>query len=257
MNKRPLVVGNWKMELSYKSTVEVFSAFMKLVHGKEFIADIVVCPSFPSLSAIADLASGTSVTIGAQNVHEEEKGAYTGSVPVGQIREFASSCIVGHSEVRAREHDTNEMIVQKTQLLLTHGLTPIVCIGETQDQKQSDETLSVLLSQVDSLLMKLDRVSMLKTVIAYEPIWAIGTGELPDANSVYEIMLSIRKRITHAFDADLAGRVRLLYGGSVKGENVGQYVAGAGADGVLVGGASVHPRDFLEIITQVSAHYVS
>jgi len=255
MNKRALVVGNWKMELSHKGALEVFGALQKLIHAKEFAVDIAVCPSYPSLPAIAELARDTSITVGAQNVHEDEKGACTGSVSVGQIRDFVSWCIIGHSEVRAREHDSNESIARKAKILLGHGITPIVCIGETKEQRDGEETLAVLLSQVDILLKNLDRVSIMKTVIAYEPIWAIGSGELPDANSVYEVMLSIRKRISQSLDNELADRVRLLYGGSVQGENVGQYIAGSGVDGVLVGGASTHPRDFFAIISQVATSY--
>ena len=255
MDKRPVVVGNWKMELSHKSALEVFSALEKMMKEKEFEVDVAVCPSFPALHAIADLAKHTALTVGAQNIHEEDRGAYTGSVSVSQIKDFVSWCIVGHSEVRLREHDSDEMVAMKTRLLLTHGITPIVCIGETQEQRFDEQTTQVLLQQIDTLIGALDRVSLLKTVIAYEPIWAIGTGEMPDSNEVYEVMLLIRKRISQKFDGDLADRVRLLYGGSVKSDNVGQYVAGAGADGVLVGGASIHPRDFFEIISNVSQHY--
>jgi triosephosphate isomerase len=255
MDKRPVVIGNWKMELSHKGAVEVFSAFVKMMDTKEFPVDIAVCPSYPELPAISELAKDTAITIGAQNIHEEDKGAYTGSVSVSQIREFVSWCIVGHSEVRAREHDTNEQITQKTKLLLSHGITPVVCIGETQEQREQEQTMQVLFGQIDSLLENLDRVSLMKTVIAYEPIWAIGSGELPEPNSVYEVMLSIRKRISQKHDTELADRVRLLYGGSVNAGNVGQYVSEAGADGVLVGGASVHPRDFFAIVSNVAQQY--
>lgn len=255
MDKRPVVIGNWKMELSHKSALEVFSALEKMMKEKEFLVDVAVCPSFPALHAISELAKNTAITIGAQNIHEEDRGAYTGSVSVSQVKDFVSWCIVGHSEVRAREHDTNEQIAQKTIVLLKHGITPVVCVGESLEQHQSEETMQVLLEQIDSLISRLDRVSVLKTVIAYEPIWAIGSGEMPDSNSVYEVMLLIRKCISQQFDPELADRVRLLYGGSVKSDNVGQYVEGSGADGVLVGGASIHPRDFFAIISQVAAHY--
>lgn len=255
MNKRPLVVGNWKMELSHKGAIEVFGALQKLIADKTIGADMVVCPSYPALAPIAELSKETPVAIGAQNVHEEERGAYTGSVSVAQIRDFASWCIIGHSEVRVHEHDSDELIAQKAKLLLSHGITPIVCIGETKEQFDAGQTGAVIVSQIDSLLAVHDRVSLVKMVIAYEPIWAIGTGEMPDPNEVYEVMLMIRKRIAGAFDMELADRMRLLYGGSVKADTVTQYVSGSGADGVLVGGASVHPRDFFEITMNVATSY--
>lgn len=255
MDKQPIVIGNWKMELSHKSAVEVSSAIKKIIHEKTYAADIVVCPSFPSLPAISEMFKGTQIAIGAQNVHHEEKGPYTSGVSVGQLRDFISWCILGHSEVRAVEGDTDLLIAQKAKLLLSHGIRPVVCIGETQEQHDAGETISVISMQIDVLLSNLDRVSLLKTVIAYEPIWAIGTGVLPDPNEVYEVLLLIRKRIAERFDIELADRVYLLYGGSVQPDNVRGYIAGPGADGVLVGGASVHPRDFIDIVSNVAQEY--
>ncbi len=255
MDKQPIVIGNWKMELSHRSAIEVCSAMKKLVHDTEYAADIVICPSFPSLAAVSEGMKGTQIAVGAQNVHHEEKGAYTGNVSVGQLREFISWCILGHSEVRASAGDTDLLIVHKANLLLSHGIRPIVCIGETQEQRDAGETISVISMQVDVLLSNLDRVSLLKTVIAYEPIWAIGTGVLPDPNEVYEVLLLIRKRIAERFDIELADRVHLLYGGSVQADNVDAYIAGPGADGVLVGGASIHPRDFINIVSNVAREY--
>jgi triosephosphate isomerase (TIM) len=255
MDKIPLVVGNWKMELSHKSAVEVSSAIKKMVVGNTYNADIVICPSFPSLAAVYDAMKGTQVAVCAQDVHHEEKGAYTGGVSVGQLREFISWCIVGHSEVRAAHGDTDLLIAHKTKLLLSHGIRPVVCIGETQEQHDAGDTISVISMQIDVLLSSLDRVSLLKTVIAYEPIWAIGTGTLPHPDEVYEVLLLIRKRIAERFDIELADRVHLLYGGSVQADNVHSYIAGPGADGVLVGGASIHPRDFVDIISNVATKY--
>ncbi len=255
MDKIPLVVGNWKMELSHKSAVEVASSLKKMMNEKTYAADIVVCPSFPSLPAVSLAMKGTNVSVGAQNVHSEEKGAYTGSVSVGQLREFISWCIVGHSEVRAAQGDSDLLVLQKVKLLLSHGIRPIVCIGETQEEHDNAGTISVISAQIDELLSGLDRVSLLKTVIAYEPVWAIGTGVLPDPNEVYEVLLLIRKRIAERFDIELADRVHLLYGGSVQADTVHPYISGPGADGVLVGGASIHPRDFLDIVSRVAASY--
>ncbi len=255
MDKRPLVIGNWKMELSHKSAVEVCSAMKKLVQDKEYAAEIVVCPSYPSIPAIAAALKGTSIAVGAQNIHHEEKGPYTGSVSVSTLREFITWCIVGHSEVRYSQGDTDEMVVHKAKLLLSHGIRPVVCVGETQEQHAAGETISAVSAQVDVLLSSLDRVSLMKTAIAYEPIWAIGTGNIPEPNEVYEVLLLIRKRIAEKFDVELAQRIYLLYGGSVASSTVSPYIAGPGADGVLVGGASIHPRDFIDIVSKVAAAY--
>lgn len=255
MNKIPIVVGNWKMELSHKSAIEVVSAIKKMIQEKSYPVDIVVCPSFPSLEAVRAVVQGSSISVGAQNVHQDEKGAHTGSVSVASLRDFVTTCIVGHSEVRAAEGDTDAVVVQKAKLLLAHGIRPVVCIGETKQQHDAGETISVISTQMDALLSSLDRVSLLKTVIAYEPIWAIGTGVLPDPNEIFEVLLFIRKRIAAHFDIELADRIYLLYGGSVQASNVSAYIAGPGADGVLVGGASIHPRDFIDIISRVSSTY--
>lgn len=255
MDKTPLVVGNWKMELSHKSAVEVFSTMKKMMSAQEYGVEIVVCPSYPSLALIAAESKGTSIAIGAQNVYHEERGAHTGKVSVVQIREFVSWCIIGHSEVRANDGDSDLLITQKAKLLLTHGITPIICIGESIEDRDAGNTIATISLQIDVLLSALDRVSLLKTPIAYEPIWAIGTGVIPDADEVYEVVLLIRKKIAEKFDQELAERIRILYGGSVTTDTAAQYVSGPGADGVLVGGASIHPRDFLAIIENVGALY--
>lgn len=255
MDKTPLVVGNWKMELSHKSAVEVFSSMKKMMRGKEYGIEIVVCPSYPSLAAIAAEASGSGISVGAQNIYHEERGAYTGKVSVVQIREFVSWCIVGHSEVRQHEGDSDLLVVQKAKILLQHGIIPIVCIGESQEDHSTANTITTISSQIDILLSALDRVSLLKTAIAYEPMWAIGTGVLPDPNEVCEVVLLIRKKIAEKFDIELADRVRILYGGSVTADTVQHYISGPGADGVLVGGSSIHPRDFLAIADTVDVAY--
>lgn len=255
MDKIPLVVGNWKMELSHKSAVEVFSAMKKMMSGKEYPVEIVVCPSYPSLAAVAAESKGTSIAIGAQNIHHEERGAHTGKVSVAQIREFVSWCIIGHSEVRASEGDSDLLVAQKAKLLLQYGIMPIVCVGESEEDHAAGKTIAAISLQSDVLFSSLDRVSLLKTAIAYEPMWAIGTGVLPDPNEVCEVLLLIRKKIAEKFDHELADRVRILYGGSVQVDTVQEYISGPMADGVLVGGASIHPRDFLAIAEKVAALY--
>ncbi|MBI3421144.1 MAG: triosephosphate isomerase, partial [Candidatus Sungbacteria bacterium] len=180
-------------------------------------------------------------------------GAFTGQVSVSQISAFATWCIVGHSETRVMTGASDELVAQKAELLLRHGITPIVCIGETEDERRADETVAKISRQIHSLLAVLPRVAFLKTVIAYEPIWAIGTGFTPQPDDVAEIMLLIRKMTQYRFDSQAAQRLRILYGGSVKPENVAQYVGGPYADGVLVGGASVHAGQFMQIAKVVSS----
>jgi triosephosphate isomerase (TIM) len=251
MTRTPLVVGNWKMELSHKAAVALAKALVKSLMKEKLETQIVVCPSFPSLMSIKEQVSESAIEVGAQDVFTEEKGAHTGQVSITQLADFATWCIVGHSETRAASHVTDDQVAIKTELLLKHGLTPIVCIGETLEERQGDETARRVTRQVESLLRVLPRVALLKTVIVYEPIWAIGTGFTPQPDEVAEIILLIRKMVAGRFDGQAAERLRILYGGSVKPDNVVSYVGGPYADGVLVGGASVHTGQFVDIIHSV------
>lgn len=255
MSRTPLVVGNWKMELSHKAAVALTKTLVRSLATQD-LPEVVICPSFPSLAAVAEEVKGSRLLLGAQDVASEEKGALTGQVSVTQISSFVTWCIVGHSETRAAMHVSDEAVAQKADLLLKHGITPIVCIGETLEEKESDETVRKIQRQIDSLLAVLPRVSLLKTVVTYEPIWAIsanGPGFLPQPDDVSEIILLIRKMVAGRFDGQVAERLRILYGGSVKPENVKSYVGGPYADGVLVGGASVHGGQFVEIAKLVGS----
>ncbi|MEX2054726.1 MAG: triose-phosphate isomerase [Candidatus Andersenbacteria bacterium] len=254
MTRKRLVVGNWKMELSYKGELEAAQAIKKLLKNMEVTADVVLCPSFTSLADIKVALGATQrLDLGAQNVHWEEKGAWTGQVSVNQISPFVSWCIIGHSEQRSLTGETDQEVEAKAQLLLKHGLVPIICIGETLEEREADQTTAKITQQLQSILNKTTRVGLSKTVIAYEPIWAIGSGATPDPSDVSGIMLLMRKLMTEKFGNEVAERVRLLYGGSVKSDNVQPFVSEPGVDGVLVGGASVHPLQFVEIIKTVQA----
>lgn len=253
MDRKSVIAGNWKMEVSHKGAIELSRALNKLLEKEEGGPEVVVCPSFTSLPAVSEAFSKESgVNIGAQNVHWEERGAFTGEVSVSQLTPFASWCIVGHSERRALAYETEEQVVAKVMLLLKHGITPIVCIGESREEREADQTITKITTQMETLLSKITRVGLTKLVIAYEPIWAISannpTGEMPDPNDVAGIALLIRKLIATRFDQEAAQRVRVLYGGSVKPNTVEPFMQEPGIDGALVGGASVHPMDFVEII---------
>lgn len=247
MERLPLVIGNWKMELSHRGQLELARSLKQVFKGFSRDIELVVCPSYPALAPVADLLKRTAFSVGAQHVHWAERGAWTGAVSLSQISPFVQWSLVGHSEQRALSRLTDEQVQVTAHLALQHGLFPVVCIGETREEYDADRTVEKVTAQMQSLLQKASRASLAKLVVAYEPIWAIGTGELPDPGDAASVMLLIRKLAAERFGNDVAERMRVIYGGSVKARNVAAYVAEPGVDGVLVGGASVHPREFLDI----------
>ncbi len=256
MNISALVVGNWKMQLSHKGELEIVIALKKLLKSIDLAgAAVVICPSYPSLPVLAEaLKKHATISLGAQNVHWEEKGACTGSVSISQIAPFVEWCIVGHSEQRKLTRETDEEISHTARQLLNHGIRPIVCLGETAEERAADETVSKVTTQMRTLLANMTRSLLPQLVIAYEPIWAISSNQpdfLPDPADTAGTMLLIRKLAAAQFGNDIAQRMLVLYGGSVSSSNVGQYIKEPGVNGVLVGSASTHPRQFVEIINTV------
>ena len=249
------MVGNWKMELSHKAAVECARAIKKMLSSVEVSADVVVCPSYPALPEVAEIFKNSEkVGVGAQHVHWEETGAVTGAVSVLQVSAFAQWCIVGHSEQRELLGMSEEHVRDTARLLLTHGITPIVCIGETFTERQREETVSRVTQQMEVLLAGLTRPGISKLVVAYEPIWAISSqnmGETPEPAAVAEVALLIRKLTATKFGGDAAERLRVIYGGSVKPDNVAAYVSEPGVDGALPGNASTMVSQFVEIVKQV------
>lgn len=244
------------MEVSHKAAVALAKSLKVSLAEKPATIEVVVCPSFPSLQAVSEVFAGSDkVAVGAQDVSVEEKGAYTGETSITQISSFATWCIVGHSERRAISGETDEVVVAKANLLLRHGLHPVVCLGETQEERSADQTIAKITRQLEVLIQNMPRTSLVQTVIAYEPIWAIGSGEMPEPDEVAEIMLLMRKILAERFDVQLSERIRILYGGSVKPDTVAPYVGGPYADGVLVGGASVHAGQFVDIVKHVAEKY--
>jgi triosephosphate isomerase len=240
----PLVAGNWKMNGLAASEAEL----ARIISGsRDFAgkAEVMICPPATLIAAFAGAARGSSVLIGAQDCHAEPSGAHTGDVSAEMLADAgARAVIVGHSERRADYHETDAQVRAKAQASWRAGLTAIVCVGELRAEREGGKTLQVVGRQLDSSLP--DGTTAANTVVAYEPVWAIGSGLTPTAKDVAEVHAFIRERLSKRFTSQ-AGNVRILYGGSVKPDNAKQLLTVPNVNGALVGGASLKAADFLGI----------
>jgi len=246
--RKPMIAGNWKM---YKTVSESASTVSDLKPKVSDVSDkeIVICPVFTALKASCDAAKGSNIKIGAQDIFWEEKGAFTGEISAPMIKDTGCThVIIGHSERRQFFHETNENVGKKTLAALKHGLTPIVCIGEKLAERESGKTFAVNEKQIRECLGVLSKEQITKIVIAYEPVWAIGTGRVATPAQAEEVHIYIRKTIANMFGQDVADGMRILYGGSVKPENIADLMAQKNIDGALVGGASLEAESFAKII---------
>ena len=241
---RPLIAGNWKMN-GLKSALGEFEAMIAGAGALAGKADLLVCPPATLIAGFADKALGSKLAVGAQDCHPKASGAHTGDLSAEMLADAgASAIIVGHSERRADHGETDVLVRQKTEAVWRAGLTAIVCIGETQRQRDAGHTLDICRGQLNVSLPDGARADNL--VVAYEPVWAIGTGLTPTAEDVEQIHRFIRELLTARFNRE-GGRVRILYGGSVKPSNARELMAVANVNGALVGGASLKAADFLAI----------
>ncbi len=250
--RKPLVAGNWKMN---KTVAEARDLVHTMSAPLREVADVekVICPPFIAFMAIASMLEGTDIGLGAQDMHWEEKGAFTGEVAPNMVKEFCRYVIIGHSERRTYFGETDETVNRKVAAAIRFGLTPIVCVGETLDQYESGLTAEVVRRQIKIGLAGLDPANAAKIVVAYEPIWAIGTGKASsgeNANHVHQKV--IRPALSELFGADGAGPIRILYGGSVTAANAAEFFAYPDIDGALVGGASLKPDEFVAITKAIS-----
>jgi triosephosphate isomerase len=238
---RPLVAGNWKMNGLKSSLAE----FRKILAGSGSGADLMICPPATLIASFAEAAKGSPVTIGAQDCHPQPSGAFTGDLSAEMLADAgASAVIVGHSERRMVHKESDALVRTKVEAAMRAGLVAIVCVGEHRGQRETGETLRVVGNQLDGSLP--DGASPAKLVIAYEPVWAIGTGLTPTADDVAEVHRFIRRRMVERLSGK-GDAVRILYGGSVKPSNAKELMAVANVDGALVGGASLKAQDFLGI----------
>jgi triosephosphate isomerase len=249
MQRIPIVAGNWKMNTLRGDAIALARALRDAADSVRGVEKIV-CPPFPYLHDVRQALEGSSFQIGAQNAFWEEKGAFTGEVSVTQVAEDATSAIIGHSERRQYFGETDETVNRRVKAALAHGLTPIMCVGETLAQRQGGEMADVLIRQTRGGLDGVDVGPGL--VIAYEPVWAIGTGLAADAAMAQEAIALIRNTV-RAFAGDVAARVRILYGGSVTPDNTPELMLQPDIDGGLVGGASLKADTFAAIIQATAA----
>ena len=246
--RKPMIAGNWKMYKTIQESVATVTDLKAKVSG---ISDreIIICPVFTCLKSACDAAKGSNIKVGGQDLFWEEKGAFTGEISAGQIKDTGCThVIIGHSERRQYFHETNETVGKKIQAALKTGLTPIVCVGETLAERESGKTFAVNEKHVREGMGSLSKEQAARIVIAYEPVWAIGTGKVATPAQAEEVHIYIRKTIASMFGQDVAEGLRILYGGSVKPENISELMAQGNIDGALVGGASLEADSFTKII---------
>lgn len=246
----PMLAANWKMHKTQRESTAFIREFAALVQPLNNV-EVVVAPVFTSLSTAAEAARGTKVQIAGQNLYFEKQGAFTGEISADMLKDAgASHVIIGHSERRRLFGDTDELVNRKLRAAITAGLTPIFCVGETLAEREAGETLAVLDRQVKVGLDGLTGDEIGSLVIAYEPVWAIGTGKNATSAEAGEAHAHIRGRLRQWFGGNPADRCRILYGGSVKPDNIRELIGLPDVDGALVGGASLEVRSFFEIVSR-------
>ncbi|MEE9536995.1 MAG: triose-phosphate isomerase [Desulfobacterales bacterium] len=247
-NRRPLIAGNWKM---YKTPQEAADTAKQLVEQVREVADvdIMIAPPFTALESVSRMIKNSPVALGAQNLYWEDEGAYTGEISAPMLKSAGCQyAIIGHSERRQYFGETDKTVNQKIQAAIQVGLKPVFCIGETEQEREAEQTLSVLDKQVKKGLERLVPEQLDTLIIAYEPVWAIGTGKTATEDQAQEVHQFIRSLIEKSFGNDLSKSIRILYGGSVKPDNILNLMAMPDIDGALVGGASLSADSFSRII---------
>lgn len=248
MRRTPLIAGNWKMYKTGPEAVETATELAQLCSQITDV-DIMIAPNFLSLPLVSDAVKGSPVTVGAQNLYFEPQGAFTGEVSADMIKSAgAQYVLVGHSERRQYFNETNTSVLKKIKAAVNAGLKPVLCIGETEIQRDEEKTFTILDKQVSDGLKGLDSDALSDLVIAYEPVWAIGTGKTAKVDQVRQVHEYLRSLIGKLYSTTFADQTRLLYGGSVKPENVQELMGIEDVDGALVGGASLDAKKFINII---------
>ncbi|SDK97676.1 triose-phosphate isomerase [Lacicoccus qingdaonensis] len=245
--RTPFIAGNWKMNKTI-SEGEQFLDSLKNLPAKDEV-ESAICAPFIHLPSLVDKAKDLNIGIGAENAHEEDSGAFTGEVSVAMLQDLGVDyIIIGHSERREHFNETDETVNKKTLATLKNNIVPIVCVGETDAEREEGRHIERVESQVEKALSEVSAADAKKVVIAYEPIWAIGTGKSATSDDANEMCGAVRKKIASLYSDDVADKVRVQYGGSVKPANIREYMEREHIDGALVGGASLEAESFLELL---------
>ncbi len=253
--RTPIIAGNWKMNTTYDEAMDLVEELVDGLEGREESdnLDIVICPPFLWLFSAAEYLEDTGILLGAQNCHWIDRGAFTGEVSAAMLADQCSYVIVGHSERRALFGETDEIVAQKAAAVLRHGLRPIICVGEGLEDRDAGRTDAVVTRQVEAAFAGIEPGQVTECVVAYEPVWAIGTGRAADAAEAGRVAGLIRRTLADRFGAERAAGVRIQYGGSVTGANTAEFIGQPEIDGALVGGASLKAPEFIRICEVAAA----
>ena len=250
--RKPVIAGNWKMNKTPAEAADLARALLPDLLSASAV-ERVLCPPFVALPAVAEALKGTPIGLGAQNIYWKDAGAFTGEVSPAMLKGWCQYVIIGHSERRQYFGETDETVNLKVKAALSHGLTPIICVGEVLAENEAGQTTAVVTRQTKAAYAGVPAVDALKTIIAYEPVWAIGTGRAATAEGANAVIRQIRAVMAELYTAETAQALRIQYGGSVTAANAAELMAQPEIDGALVGGASLKPAEFAAIV-KAAAH---
>lgn len=252
--RRKLIAGNWKMNKDYKESQVLAEEIVKNIEPAVLKnTDVLICPAFISLGIISDIIKDSGIKLGAQNVYSENDGAFTGEISAEMLKSVGCEYVItGHSERRKYMHETNEAVNAKVKQVINHNLKVIICVGETQQEREDGIYESIITEQIRKALENISLEKINDVVIAYEPVWAIGTGLTATPNEASDIHSLIGKTVSDLYDTKTAEEILIIYGGSVNKKNAAEMLSACGVDGALIGGASLDPDDFNFIANEAS-----
>ena len=253
--RKPVIAGNWKLNKTINESAQLVTMLKRLISDTQHV-DVVVCPVYTALSTVSEILMDSDIQLGAQDLYWEEKGAFTGEVSASLLKDAgAKYVIIGHSERRQFFHETHETVNKKTKAALKAGLTPITCVGEMLAEREKGITFQVIEEQLKGAFAGFSADEIKRVILAYEPVWAIGTGKVATPAQAQEVHVFIRKQILALFGEEVARGIRIQYGGSVKADNIAELMKQSDIDGALVGGASLEAQSFSDIVK--NAHVVA